>query len=187
MATRLRKTFHNSDDDTLPEHLDEEEQEKLIAKLRAENDDRNEEYKRLFLALPSVSAMAYIPALIASRLVQARLVSLLCMTSLIATAYILAFVPNVRPKPPNRVKSKRKSVPESGPVRQYISYLNGALSLLSALNSITFRDKRGVHDGFWLLCLLPVVSFTVIMLARELMLSVDVDELEDLKYEYKGA
>ena len=148
--------------------------------------------------------MAYIPALITSRLVQARLVSLLCMTSLIATAYILAFVPNVRPKPPNRVKSKRKSEPESGPVRQYISYLNGALSLLSALNSITFRDKRGVHDGFWLLCLLPVggwpltrklavrpnscaVSFTVIMLARELMLSVDVDELEDLKYEYKGA
>lgn len=31
------------------------------------------------------------------------------------------------------------------------------------------------------------VSFTVIILARELMLSVDVDELEDLKYEYKGA
>lgn len=100
--------------------------------------------------------MAYIPALITSRLVQARLVSLLCMTSLIATAYMLAFVPNVRPKPPNRVKSKRGLEPESGPVHQYISYLNGALSLLCALNSITFRDKRGVHDGFWLLCLLPV-------------------------------
>lgn len=31
------------------------------------------------------------------------------------------------------------------------------------------------------------VSFTVIMLARQLMLSVDVDELETLRYEYKGA
>ena len=31
------------------------------------------------------------------------------------------------------------------------------------------------------------VSFTVIMLARRLMLSVDVDELENLRYEYKGA
>ncbi len=31
------------------------------------------------------------------------------------------------------------------------------------------------------------VSFTIIMLARKLMLSVDVDELEDLKYGYKGA
>lgn len=32
-----------------------------------------------------------------------------------------------------------------------------------------------------------VVSFTAIMLARRLMLSVDIDELEKLKYEYKGA
>ena len=31
------------------------------------------------------------------------------------------------------------------------------------------------------------VSLAVIMLARRLMLSVDIDELEDLKYEYKGA
>lgn len=31
------------------------------------------------------------------------------------------------------------------------------------------------------------VSFTAIMLARRLMLSVDIDELENLKYEYKGA
>ena len=31
------------------------------------------------------------------------------------------------------------------------------------------------------------VSLTVIMLARRLMLSVNIDELEDLKYEYKGA
>lgn len=32
-----------------------------------------------------------------------------------------------------------------------------------------------------------VVSFSFVLLARRLMLSVDVDELEDLKYEYKGA
>ena len=132
-----------------------------------------------------------------SRLFQAKLVSLLCVASLIATAYILTLVPNTRPKSPNQAKS--------GPVRQYIiSYLNGALSLLCALNSITLRDKPGVHDGFWLLCLLPVgrwllsydmpvqpkkcaVSFVVITLARRLMLSVDVDELEKLKYGYKGA
>lgn len=131
--------------------------------------------------------MAYIPALVMSRLVQARLVSLLCMTSLIATAYTLAFIPNTKPKSPNRIKSKRQLEPQPGPIHQYISYLNGALSLLCALNAITFRDKPGVHDGFWLLCLLPVVSFIVIILARTLMRSVDVDALEDLKYGYKGA
>ena len=31
------------------------------------------------------------------------------------------------------------------------------------------------------------VSFTTIMSARVLMLPVDIDGLEDLKYEYKGA
>lgn len=144
------------------------------------------------------------PTLIMSGVLQAKLVSLLCMTSLITTAYILAFVPNTRPESPNGADSKRHLEPESGPVHQYISYLNGALSLLCALNSITFKDKQGVHDGFWLLCLLPVgtwplsremavqpnrrvVSFVVIMLARRLMLSVDVGELEKLRYGYKGA
>ena len=139
-----------------------------------------------------------------SRLVQVALVSLVCMTSLIATAYILAFVPNSKPKPLDQAKSMRQPEPDVGPVRQYIGYLNGALSLLCALNCTTLRDKQGVHDGFWLLCLLPIgrwpfscgmsprpnvcaVSFTIITLARRLMLSVDVDELENLKYEYKGA
>ena len=100
--------------------------------------------------------MAYIPTLSMSSPVQAKLVSLLCMTSLITTAYILAFVPSTRSKPPNRVKLTRQFEPVSGPGHQYISYLNGALSLVCALNSITFRDRRGVHDGFWVLCLLPV-------------------------------
>ena len=100
--------------------------------------------------------MAYIPTLIMSSLIQAKLVSLLCITSLVATAYIMAFVTDIRPKSPNQVKPKKRSESKSGPFRRYIGYLNGTLSLLCALNSITFRDKRGVHDGFWLLCLLPI-------------------------------
>ncbi|MCJ1458875.1 hypothetical protein MMC28_009249 [Mycoblastus sanguinarius] len=54
-ATRLRKTFHypadDSEDDDTPRDLDEEEQEKLIAKLKAEDDERNKEYKVLKLWL----------------------------------------------------------------------------------------------------------------------------------------
>ncbi|KAL2051593.1 hypothetical protein ABVK25_008007 [Lepraria finkii] len=194
MATaRLRKTFNylaeNSDDDDTPRDLDEEEQEKLIKKLREQDDERNEEFKRIFLAIPTVSATSYIPALIMSRLLQVKLISLLSMTSLIATAYILVFVPNTRAESPERAKSRREvqSKPEKGPVHKYIGYLNGGLSLLIALNAMSFKDKQGVHEGFWLLCLLPVVSFSIIILARRLMLSVDVGELEDLKYRYKGA
>lgn len=139
-----------------------------------------------------------------SRLLQVKLISVLSMTSLIATAYILVFVPNTRTPSSKKASSQRQLASELGPVHQYIEYLNGGLSLLIGLNAISFRDKQGVHEGFWLLCFLPVgehfgtledvfpadtltVSFAVIIFARRLMLSVDVDELEDLKYRYKGA
>lgn len=192
MATaRLRKTFQyptdNSDEDDTPRDLDEEEQEKLIKKLREEDDERNEEYKRIFLAIPTISATSYIPALIMSRLLQAKIISVLSMTSLLATAYTLVFVPHTRPASSKKGSSRRQLATEPGPVHQYIGYLNGGLSLLIGLNAISFKDKGGVHEGFWLLCFLPIVSFSIIMLARRLMLSVDVDELEDLKYKYKGA
>ena len=139
-----------------------------------------------------------------SRLLKARIISLLSMTSLIATAYTLIFVPNTRPASSKKASFRRQLATEPGPVNQYIGYLNGGLSLLIVLNAISFKDKGGVHEGFWLLCFLPFgehfgtfkgvfsadslpVSFSIIMLARRLMLSVDVDELEDLKYGYKGA
>ena len=60
-----------------------------------------------------------------------------------------------------------------------------------------------MHEGFWILCLLPLggkpsfasarrlinsaVVFIIISAARRIMLEVDFDELEDLKYELKGA
>lgn len=91
-----------------------------------------------------------------SRLVSAKLISLLSMSSLIATAYILVFVPNTRPDNAQRKKSRQQLQPEPGPVHKYINYLNGGLSLLIGLNALNFRDKRGVHEGFWLLCLLPI-------------------------------
>lgn len=139
-----------------------------------------------------------------SHLLSAKLISLLSMSSLVATAYILIFVPNTRLDDPKTEKPRGQLQPETGPVQKYISYLNGGLSLLIALNAIGFKDKKGVHEGFWLLCMLPisesllsssrdcqaddpVVSFSVIMLARRLMLSVDVGELDKLKYRYKGA
>lgn len=139
-----------------------------------------------------------------SRLISAKVISLFSMTSLLTTAYILVFVPN-----PKATKAKSEQPwlvlqRHSRFAHEWISYLNEGLSLLIALNAFTFRSKRGVHEGFWLLCFLPageseaieerqkqaedmIVSLCTIMLARSLMLSVDVDELEKLKYGYKGA
>lgn len=72
------------------------------------------------------------------------------------TAYILVFVPNTRANESNSELPRQQLQPEKGPILKYISHLNGGLSLLIAINAFGFRDKRGVHEGFWLLCVLPV-------------------------------
>ena len=64
---------------------------------------------------------------------------------------------------------------------------NGALSLLLALNAAIYRDRKDIHGAFWILCLSPIACFSIIMLAKRLMISVDVGQLEKLRYGYKGA
>ena len=112
-------------------------------------------HKRIFLAIPMISTMTYLPAILTSRSAQAKLVSFLNMTSLLATAYILVFISS---KKPDRVRAKRSLThfqDEPGPMNRYLPYLNGGFSFLLALNAIIWRDRNGVHEGFWLLCLLP--------------------------------
>ncbi|MCJ1255729.1 hypothetical protein MMC24_003546 [Lignoscripta atroalba] len=208
-STRLRKTFHypadTSDEDDTPRELDEEEQEKLIAKMRRENDERNEQYMRIFLAIPLVSIISYAPALLTSRSLQAKFICLLSITSHLSTAYILLFIPNKKLPPGDRRQQPKLFAPEPGPINKYLSSLNAGLSLLIAMSAITFRGRSGVHEGFWVLCLLPgrklkifssiveskidqpTVVLSTIITARRVMLSVDVAELEGLKYGYKGA
>lgn len=97
--------------------------------------------------------------------------------------------------------------PESGsiPRDRYLNYVNGTLSLLILLNSAALKEEKGVHEGFWLLCTLPArksmktlastltlkvfpaVIFVVVMAGRRNLRSIDLTELENLKYEYKGA
>ncbi|KAL9638752.1 MAG: hypothetical protein Q9204_001382 [Flavoplaca sp. TL-2023a] len=81
-------------------------------------------------------------------------------------AYILFFLPK------SEATGKRMNTrAPPGPLLQYGPYLNGVLSLLIGLSSLMIDDKAMDHDGFWLLCLLPV----------------DIESLERLKYPYKGA
>ncbi|MCJ1299374.1 hypothetical protein MMC08_002166 [Hypocenomyce scalaris] len=190
-STRLRNAFKysidNSDDDDEPMELDEEEQEKLIAKLRRENEERNRQFMIIFSAIPVTSVLAFLPAIMTSASLHPKFVSLLAITSLLSTAYILVFIPSQRPPEPGSKRPMRHLEPVPGPLHQYLSYLNAGLSLLLGLYAIGFRGRNGVHDGFWMLCLLPGLVFSIIVVARRVMLSVDVSELEGLKYGYKGA
>ena len=106
--------------------------------------------------------MTYLPAILTSRSTQAKLVSFLNMTSLLATAYILVFIST---KKRDMFKGKRALTPlqeEARPVHRYLPYLNGALSFLLAVNAIAWRERKGVHEGFWVLCLLPAGTIVVV-------------------------
>ena len=99
--------------------------------------------------------MTYLPAIVTSRSVQAKLVSFLNMTSLLATAYILVFISSKKPDLVRGKRSLTRFQDKPGPMHQYLPKLNGGFSFLLALNAIVWRQRSGVHEGFWLLCLLP--------------------------------
>ncbi|KAL8939106.1 MAG: hypothetical protein Q9216_003540 [Gyalolechia sp. 2 TL-2023] len=187
-STRLRKRFHyasgDDSDDELPHELDEEEQENLITQLKKEDQERNIMFRRIFMALPLFSALTFMPALIASPSGQVQLSSFLAISSLSCTGYVLISSPTTDE---TREKISSTTSRPPAPLRAYIDYLNGALSLLVGLNALSFKDNKGVDKGFRLLCMLPSVVFLVTLIARHTMRSVDIGGLEMLKYPYKGA
>ncbi|KAL1879112.1 hypothetical protein VTK73DRAFT_7336 [Phialemonium thermophilum] len=96
-TTRLRRTFtYPSEESSITdaaEVLDEEEQENLIASLTEQNDLRNAQFCRLLVVVPLVSTIPYLPALFRP---ATCLLSLLALTSLASTAYLLQVLPPPR-------------------------------------------------------------------------------------------
>ncbi|KAI0882401.1 uncharacterized protein GGS22DRAFT_169289 [Annulohypoxylon maeteangense] len=101
-TSRLRRTFaypSDSDSDTLPdilpETLDEQEQETLIAALTQQNELRNAQFRILLLCLPAVSTLPYLIALVSPSSTSDRnggtdrSTALLSLTSLACTAWTL--------------------------------------------------------------------------------------------------
>jgi hypothetical protein len=95
-TARLRRTFaYPTDDssaasDSPPEALDEEEQESLIATLSSQNETRNAQFRRLLFALPALSSVPYLISLLTLSRAQS---SLLALTSLASTAWLLYYLP----------------------------------------------------------------------------------------------
>ncbi|KAM0335243.1 hypothetical protein ACHAQA_000287 [Verticillium albo-atrum] len=195
-SARLRKTFHypaDSDSDTSqPEAIDEQEQETLIASLAAENTSRNATFRLLLLPLPVVSLLPYLLAFPPS------FPTLLAITSLLATAYLLYAQPPdktglrvvddwVQPAAAQRAKQRRGAAPfvleEKGPLDIYLPILNLGLSAVVALMGTFTKGREGGLLGYW-----PGVVYGVVLAAKVVMGSVDPEgELSALKYDYKGA
>ncbi|KAG6100352.1 hypothetical protein E4U30_004794 [Claviceps sp. LM220 group G6] len=88
--TRLRRTFRYPDDSSVPETLDEQEQESLISDLSAQNALQNHHFTRLLLLLPLATTIPYLPLLFRPR---DAVIALLSLTSLLSTTYLLYILP----------------------------------------------------------------------------------------------
>ncbi|CAI4218194.1 unnamed protein product [Parascedosporium putredinis] len=87
LTTRLRKPFayQDSDSDSLPSAIDEEEQESLIQNLSLKNSSQNTTFRQLLIAIPILSA---VPFLLPSPLLS-LLTRLLAIKSLLATSFLI--------------------------------------------------------------------------------------------------
>ncbi|KAK9473142.1 uncharacterized protein V1510DRAFT_415217 [Dipodascopsis tothii] len=153
----------DSDSDADIVYLDEQEQDELIAGLRAENDAANRRFQIAFETLAVVQMPMFLvhPAL---RSAGPLLISL-ALTVLGAAAYVMHAAGSARaPRP--------------------VATLNLVLGgLVVVLAYIRLRPFFGA-DYLWLS---PLGSHVAVLLAREWMKEGDVASLESFRYKYKGA
>lgn len=206
-TTRLRQTFHyphDSDSDSgAPEGLDEEEQENLITHLAASDASNTQLYTYLLLLLPLLPLFLYIRQLFST---TTFIPSVCAISSLVATAYTLYYIPLPPASASSTLPSKgsgkaaardfegRKAWlditggggEDDGPVKKYIVPLNLALCVVLALQELVarrgWREGMMVGGGY-----VPGFVFAVIMFARNELRRVDLGDLERLRYRYKGA
>jgi hypothetical protein len=182
----LRKTFrHPSEDpDASDEELDEEHQERLIHTLRVEDAAKNTLYRRLFLALPLLSSLFYLTTFVTASYARQRLIALLSLSSLGCTAYILEFMPLESPDKKGK-RAVYKVEAAKGPLERYLIYLNAALVGLLELAAL-LSWSRGAADDAWRESLAGIV-FALALFARWQLAPLDLEELQQARYELKGA
>ncbi|KAH8693120.1 hypothetical protein BGW36DRAFT_437013 [Talaromyces proteolyticus] len=197
MAATLRRTFRYSDDgqdNDDREELDEEEQDNLIRELNLKNNAQNAFYYKIFTIMPLIATVAYLPSILSSSVTVAiRLSYIMCIASLCVTAHIMRSgslsskddsdgVPGLlaiqKPKHPTLTKD----------VEGYLLPINSVICVILFLQSWYSLSNQvyGDHQDT-VLCALPGVILGVIRVASRILLQVDIEELENLRYEYKGA
>ncbi|GAB7348117.1 hypothetical protein MBLNU459_g6136t1 [Dothideomycetes sp. NU459] len=187
-ASRLRKSFrYPADDggsDSDPE-LDEQSQEELITTLQARDASTNDFYRRAFLPLPLLSALVYLPVIFGPKSPRHVLLSFLSLSALGGAAYILYYVPLPHEIDPKGKRPMYAAADARGPVDKYLASLVALLSAVVALAAVV-AWRKGFVDEAWR-GVLPGAIFLIVMFARSQMAPLDVQGLERLKYNYKGA
>ncbi|KAI1005411.1 hypothetical protein K3495_g2805 [Podosphaera aphanis] len=199
-TVQRRQTYHypsDNEEDTPAVVLDDQEQESLIQTLVHENATTNQTYTRVLLALPLLAIVPYIRTLLTP---GTALLSLLSITSLLATMYLLVVLPPEhtgfafldrgapRSHPSHHNVRRPSSLGSSshGPLVHYLPYLNMVVCATQAVLGAA-KHHRGAElwVGFsWL----PSVIYGAVLLAKWMMSDVDpARDLNGLRYEFKGA
>ncbi|MCJ1440049.1 MAG: hypothetical protein MMC23_000531 [Stictis urceolatum] len=190
MDTSLRRRFKYPDEDEEPEVMDEEgqqQQEQLIKKLQKEHADKNEEWIRVFIVLIMTAVASFLPVLVSACRAPPRYIAVMGMSSLFATAYNLVLVPNKHGGKDPLAKFAQKRDIELSPLQRYLPYLNGILAPLIGAWGNSWKRAGGVHQGFWIVCWLPTIMYCIVFMVKRFLIEVDPEELEQMRYEWKGA
>ncbi|EKD12851.1 hypothetical protein MBM_09080 [Drepanopeziza brunnea f. sp. 'multigermtubi' MB_m1] len=196
-TARLRKTFRyptdNDSEDETQDVMDEEEQESLIQTLKEENQRRNQQYITALLIISLLCCTPYLSTIFSG---PTRLLSVLSITSLLSTAYMvhtsppgqtgLAFVDRANAEPKS-MAARREALlaANDGPIKQFLPYLNvGLCVILLGLGSMVQRKGVAVWAGFaWL----PAAVYGVSVAAKWVIGGVDPGDLANFRYELRGA
>lgn len=196
-STRLRSTFRypteDSDSEDHPSALDEQSQDHLISTLRAQETTSNALYTQIFTALPLLTTplFIYLPFHPSSSLASLPLLSLLALTSLLASAYTVRFIPLHPSSTPGPLQLARPAlfIDADSPVQTLLPWLNLAIAILLLLASYAVKGRASAPEVLWLFLWLPAVMLGVVSFARKSMMDVleGIGELEGKRYGYKGA
>ncbi|EHK16016.1 uncharacterized protein TRIVIDRAFT_163578 [Trichoderma virens Gv29-8] len=204
-TTRLRRTFaypNDSDSDSL-EAMDEQEQDSLIQTLTTQNASQNESLNRILIALPLLSTIAYVRPLFNPATTS---FAVFCLTSLLATAFLLYKLPPTETGIPiidswaNGSKSSastrfqlrsplrgggaaaglgvlgRAPVEMRSPLERTLPYMNLGLVVLLILMGLVRGDERGGGFGWVSMGNLPALVYSVAITAKIVMAGVDPEK-----------
>ncbi|KAG8631696.1 hypothetical protein KVT40_000836 [Elsinoe batatas] len=195
MTTHLRRTFHYSSDtdpDPITRHpddeLDNDQQEAIITSLRTQNENSIKLYRTIFTALPVLIAAFFLPSLVVPGKRRGGLTALLSISNLLCSAYTIYFLPAHKGEVPTGVGGRRQRAllaEMETPVALYLPILNGVLAGVLALFGVVLWRKGDVVGGLW--GVVPAAVYAVVMMARRELVPLDIEGLERMRYEYKGA
>jgi hypothetical protein len=188
------------------------EQENLISTIHHQNTQQNALYTIVFTIIPLTLTLPFI-----FTFPSFPLISVLGITSLLISTGRMRFSsPLSSPPPPIRRSASRSPaagiskwlqltdfehrlldvVPENGPLRMALPWLNGAICTLLGLTAVVLYHsdssdggRGGGVDETWIFCLLPGIAWAMVEVAMRSMRDVEegVGELKRLRYRYKGA